>query len=83
MKTYYANIVNRGGSHKPECTNCGHRFETDYARNPYGEMCNIACGKYHYCPYCGAKYIGCQIEGVDFHKCSADLREWVMCGVKY
>lgn len=29
------NVVNRGGSSKPECTNCGKRFNTDYADNPY------------------------------------------------
>ncbi len=79
MKTYYANIVNRGGSHKPECTNCGARFED----GNYVEMCQVACGKYHYCPYCGAKYIGCMVEGVDFYKCDVDTREWVMQGTRH
>ena len=55
------NVVDRNGRSAPECTNCGHRFDTDYAKNPYAEMCRIAKGKFAYCPVCGAKYVGCQI----------------------
>ena len=66
MNSCKMNVVDRKGVSKPECTNCGHRFNTDYAKNPFEEMCQIAKGKFHYCPYCGAEYIGCQVEGVDF-----------------
>ncbi len=75
------NVVNRRGCSAPECTNCGHRFNTDHAENPYREMCHIARGKFSFCPACGAKYIGCQIEGVDFDKCDANKRAWILRGL--
>ena len=75
------NVVNRGGSSRPECTNCGHRFDVDYADNPYREMCCIAKGKFRFCPVCGAKYVGCQIEGVDFNKCNPDYQDWINRGL--
>lgn len=75
------NVVNRGGSSKPERTNCGKRFNTDYADNPYREMCEIAKGKYRFCPVCGAKYVGCQIEGVDFEKCDPYYQDWINRGL--
>lgn len=81
MKTYKMNVVNINGTSCPECTNCGHRFETDYAENPYREMCRIAKGKYHYCPKCGAEYIGCQIDGIDFEKCDFNKRDWLYGGL--
>lgn len=40
------------------------------------ETVRIAHGKYKYCPNCGEKYEGCQIEGVDFNKCPPDIRLW-------
>ena len=70
------------GRSAPECTNCNHRFDTDGAENSYREMCRIAKGKFAFCPMCGAKYVGCQIEGVDFEKCSPDLRDWINEGLK-
>lgn len=70
------NIVNRNGSYEPECTNCHHRFNTDYASNPYREMVAIAHGKYKFCPECGAPYTGCQVEGVDFEKCERNIKYW-------
>lgn len=77
------NVVKREYICKPECTNCGHRFDTDYAKNRYREMCRIAMGeRFRFCPKCGAKYIGCQIEGVDFDKCDPDSRDWIMRGLK-
>lgn len=81
METCKMNVVNRNGDNAPECTNCNHRFETDYAENPYREMCRIAKGKYLYCPKCGAKYIGCQVEGVDFEKCDFYTRDWINRGL--
>ncbi len=75
------NIVKVGGRSAPECTSCGHRFDTDYAANPYREMCEIARGKFRFCPICGAKYTGCQIEGVDFNKCDSDLKDWILRGL--
>lgn len=75
------NVVKRGGRSAPECTNCGHRFNTDYADNPYTEMCRIAKGKFSFCLSCGAKYTGCQIEGVDFDKCDANLQDWISRGL--
>ena len=54
---------------------------TDYAKNPYAEMCRIAKGKFAYCPVCGAKYAGCQIEGVDFDKCDPYETDWIMRGL--
>jgi hypothetical protein len=74
------NVVDRGGTSRPECTNCNHRFDTDHANNPYKEMCKIAKGKYSYCPFCGAKYIGCQVEGIDFEKCSSATQDWINRG---
>lgn len=76
------NVVNRNGNSQPECTACGHRFETNYAENPYHEMCSIAYGKFRFCPNCGAKYVGCQIEGIDFDKCTPHLRDWILRGVQ-
>lgn len=70
------NIVNRGGTSAPECTNCGHRFNTKTAKSPYEEMVAIANGKYKFCPECGAKYEGCQVEGVDFDKCERHIKYW-------
>ena len=32
------NIIDKQGKSAPECTNCNHRFNTNYARNPYKEM---------------------------------------------
>lgn len=81
MKTCKMNVVNRNGTHAPECTNCNYRFETDYAENPYREMCSIAKGKYAFCPVCGARYIGCQINGVDFNKCDSHKRDWINRGI--
>lgn len=80
-KTCKMNVVNRRGRSAPECTNCGHRFNTDYADNSYREMCRIAKGKFSFCPVCGARYIGCQIEGVDFDKCDAYERDWISRGL--
>lgn len=80
-KTCKMNVVNRWGSSAPECTHCGHRFNTDYADNPYREMCRIAKGKFSFCPICGAKYTGCQIEGVDFDRCEAYQRDWIIRGL--
>ena len=76
MATCKMNVVDRNGRSAPECTNCGHRFDTDV------EMCRIAKGKFAYCPVCGAKYVGCQIEGVDFDKCAPHLSDWIMRGLK-
>lgn len=76
------NVVNINGSATPECTNCGHRFETKYANNPYREMCNIALGKYTFCPMCGSKYEGAQIEGIDLDKCDTYKRDWLYRGNK-
>ena len=70
------NIVDRNGESSPECTQCGHRFETDYADNPYREMVDIANGKYKFCPNCGSPYTGCQVEGVDFDKCEPRIKYW-------
>ncbi len=81
MKTYKMNVVNRNGKSSPECTNCNHRFNTDYASNPYREMCEIAKGKYNYCPKCGAKYIGCQVEGVNLEDCEDAIQNWILRGV--
>lgn len=80
--TYKMNVVKINGCAQPECTNCGHRFDTDRAAHPYRAMCQIAMGAYPFCPYCGAKYAGCQIEGVNFDKCSSDLRDWIYRGCK-
>ena len=74
-------VKNRMGSASPECTNCGFRFETRDAGHPYREMCRIALGKFKFCPQCGAKYIGCQVEGVDLGECDADTRDWIERGV--
>jgi len=81
MKTYKTNVVSINGSATPICTNCNHSFDTDYAKNPYREMCKIAKGKYHYCPNCGAKYIDCQVEGVDFEKCNSNTIDWINRGL--
>lgn len=70
------NIVNKKGRSQPECTKCGYRFNTDYATNPYLEMINIAHGKYKFCPECGDKYEGCQVDGIDFNKCSQSIKIW-------
>ena len=75
------NVVKRNYSAAPECTACGHRFETEYADNPYREMCRIALGKFKFCPQCGAKYTGCQIEGIDIDKADPDLRNWIERGL--
>ncbi len=81
MQTCKMNVVDRNGRSAPECTSCGHRFNTDYAENPYREMCRIARGKFSFCPSCGAKYTGCQIEGQDFDDCTPKLRDWILRGV--
>lgn len=81
LKLCKMNVVNRHSVSRPECTHCGHRFETDYASNPYKEMCRIAKGKYQYCPICGAKYIGCQIDGVDYEQAPVELQDWIDRGV--
>ena len=70
------NLVDINGKSSCQCTNCNFRFNTDYAKNPYMETVRIAHGKYKYCPNCGEKYEGCQIEGVDFNKCPPDVRLW-------
>ena len=70
------NIVNKNGRSQPECTKCGHRFNTDYAINPYREMVEIAHGKYKFCPNCGDEYKGCLVEGVDFNECDANIKFW-------
>ena len=82
MLTSKMNVVKINGSSSPECTNCGYRFETDYAENPYKEMCKIAFGKNRFCPMCGAKYVGCQIEGIDFNDCDPYLQDWIRRGLK-
>lgn len=76
------NVININGTSCPECTNCGYRFKTDYAQNPYREMCNIALGKYGFCPHCGSKYEGCQIEGIDIEECNDCEIEWIYRGNK-
>ena len=43
--TYKMNVVKVNGSARPECTNCGHRFNVDKADHPYRAMCNIARGR--------------------------------------
>lgn len=80
MQTCKMNIVSKNGDSCPECTNCKYRFATDYADNPYEEMVRIATGKYDYCPKCGAKYIGCQVEGIDLEKCDRKTKDWVQRG---
>lgn len=81
LKLCKMNVVNRHNVSRPECTHCGHRFETDYASNPYKEMCRIAKGKYQYCPICGAKYTGCQIDGIDYEQAPVELQDWIDRGV--
>ena len=80
MKTYKMNVLSMHDRSDLECTNCKHRFDTNYALNPYREMCNLAMGKYQYCPKCGAKFIGCQVEGVDFTKCETYIKDWIIKG---
>ena len=70
------NIIDRNGRSSPECTHCYYRFNTDYAKNPYYEMVEIAQGKYKFCPNCGSAYEGCQVEGVDFDKCEPHIKYW-------
>lgn len=77
MKTCKMNVKPIRGSYSPECTNCGHRFETDHFKNSYEATCNIAMGEYTYCPKCGALYVGCQVEGKDFNKLDFDLKDWI------
>ena len=77
MKTCKMNVKPIRGSYSPECTNCGHRFETDHFKNSYEATCNIAMGEYTYCPKCGALYIGCQVEGKDFNKLDYDIQDWI------
>ena len=79
-RTCKMNVVKVNGSSDPECTACGHRFDTDVFANPYEAMCRIARGEYAFCPACGAKYTGCMIEGVDFDDAPADLRDWILRG---
>lgn len=74
------NVVSVNGRSEPECTACGHRFDTDHAENPYREMCRIATGKFKFCPNCGAKYAGCQIEDVDLERCAPEKRDWILRG---
>ena len=76
------NVVNINGSSYPVCTNCDYRFDTKYARNSYVEMCKIAKGKFQYCPVCGAKYTGCQVEGVDLEKCTPNTKDWINRGLR-
>lgn len=76
------NIIDKQGKSAPECTNCNHRFNTNYARNPYKEMCEIAFGKFKYCPNCGDKYQGCLIEGVDFNKSDKSKKRWLKTGIE-
>ena len=77
MKTCKMNAVDKNGNSSPECTNCNHRFNTDYARNSYLETCAIVNGRYKYCPNCGAKYIGGQVNGIDLEKCSREIQRWM------
>lgn len=72
------NVVNRGGTHAPECTNCGRRFDA----GGYRDMCQITMGRYDFCPSCGARYVGAQVEGVDFYKCSPSTQDWIQSGLK-
>lgn len=76
------NVIDNNGTSSPECTACGYIFNTDYAKNPYKEMCCIALGKYKYCPICGDKYDGCQIEGIDIEECSDYEKDWIYRGNK-
>lgn len=79
--TYKMNVVSIRGSAAPECTHCGHRFtEIKGACNPYEAMCRLAMGKFPFCPCCGAKYAGCQIEGVDFDECTPNDKSWILSG---
>lgn len=77
---YKVNIVDIRGKSVPKCTNCGHEFDTDVAKNPYKEMYNIARGKFRFCPACGAKYVGFQVNSLDFSKCDLSVQSWILRG---
>ena len=81
-RTCKMDVVKIDGRSEPQCTACGHRFDTDVFANAYEGMCRIAMGEYAYCPACGARYTGCRIEGVDFDDAPADLRDWILRGNK-
>ena len=70
------NIVHRNFHSAPECTNCGHRFNTEYAENPYHEMLEIAYGKYKFCPHCGDKYEGMLVEGKPLSEHNEQIQYW-------
>lgn len=65
------NIVKRNGSSAPECTNCNHRFNI----KTYPEMVAIV-DNCKFCPECGARWDGCQVDGVDFEKCTPHIQWW-------
>lgn len=81
MATCKMNVVDRNGRSAPECTNCGHRFDTDYAKNPYAEMCRIAKGEICLLPSLRSQVCWRQIEGVDFDKCDPYETDWIMRGL--
>lgn len=70
------NLIDINGKSSCQCTNCNFRFNTEYAKNPYIETIKIAHGKYNYCPNCGDKYEGCQVESIDFNKCDDTIKLW-------
>lgn len=80
VKTCKMNVVSINGRSAPECTACGHRFNTESSENPYRAMCRIAMGEYRFCPCCGAKYAGCQVEGIDLDKTTPEKRDWILRG---
>lgn len=66
------NIVKQNGSAAPECTACGKRLKIEN----YHEMTAIVGGKYKFCPECGERITGVQVEGVDFSECDYRTQTW-------
>jgi predicted RNA-binding Zn-ribbon protein involved in translation (DUF1610 family) len=61
---------NRGKA-TPRCTGCNKAIAT------YNYYDFVRAMHVKFCPNCGAKIDGIQVEGVDFADCDSNTRDWV------